>query len=85
LNPDVIMVPPLYCGPYSLAKMNELVDGPTTVCKPEDIVEPFKGREGIVIKPAKERFDPILGGRTILKYVSADYHGRKNKNQTEDH
>jgi RNA ligase (TIGR02306 family) len=79
------LVPILYQGPFSMNKMNELVDGPTTVCKAEDIKEPFKGREGIVIKPVKERFDPILGGRTILKYVSVDYHERKNKNKTEDH
>ena len=65
--------------------MDELVDGPTTICKAEDIKEVFKGREGIVIKPVKERYDPIVGSRTILKYVSADYHDRRNKNTTEDH
>lgn len=81
----VQVVPLLYRGPYSTQKMTELVDGPTTVCKAEDIKEPFKGREGIVIKPIKERFDSILGGRTVLKYVSVDYHDRKNKNKTEDH
>ena len=79
------LVPLLYRGPYSLAKMDELVDGPTTICKAEDIKEVFKGREGIVIKPVKERYDPIVGSRTILKYVSADYHDRRNKNTTEDH
>lgn len=78
-------VPVLYRGPYSLAKMDELVDGPTTVCAAEDIREPFKGREGIVIKPVKERFDDILGGRCVLKYISVDYHERKNKDKTEDH
>lgn len=77
--------PVLYRGPFSLQKMNELVDGPTTVCDPAEIKEPFKGREGIVIRPAKERFDPLLGGRVILKYVSVDYHDRKNKDRTEDH
>lgn len=79
------MVPYLYIGLYSLAKMDELVDGPTTICEATEIKEPFKGREGIVIRPIKERFDPILGGRAILKYVSADYHDRRNKNCTEDH
>lgn len=79
------LVPILYRGPYSLPKMDELVDGPTTICKPEEIKEPFKGREGIVIKPVIERFDPVMGGRAILKYVSADYHERRNKNQSEDH
>jgi hypothetical protein len=81
----VEMVPVLYDGPFSRAKMDELVDGPTTVCETAAIAEPFKGREGVVIKPEKERFDPLLGKRAVLKYVSADYHARKNKDQTEDH
>lgn len=81
----ISMVPILYRGPYSLAKMDELVDGPTTVANKEDIKQPFKGREGIVVKPIKERFDPVLGGRAILKYVSVDYHERKNADRTEDH
>jgi RNA ligase (TIGR02306 family) len=78
------MVPYLYRGPFSMKKMSELVDGPTMVCSAEDIQEPFKGREGIVIRPMKERFDSEIG-RTILKYVSVDYHERKNKDKTEDH
>lgn len=77
--------PCIYQGPFSLQKMNELVDGPTLVCNPLKIKEPFKGREGIVIRPIKERFDPLLGGRVILKYVSVDYHDRKNKDRSEDH
>ena len=82
---NVKMVPILYRGPFSKSKMDELVDGPTTVCNIDEIKEPFKGREGIVIKPVKEKYDSLLGGRAILKYISADYHSRKNKNQTEDH
>jgi RNA ligase (TIGR02306 family) len=78
-------VPVLYRGPFSMQKMNELVDGPTTVASPEEINQPFKGREGIVIKPIKERFDSGLCGRAILKYVSVDYHDRKTANRTEDH
>lgn len=78
-------VPILKRTNYSLKEMDLLVDGPTTVCDISSINEPFKGREGIVIKPKIERFDPILGGRAILKYVSVDYHERKNKNKTEDH
>lgn len=81
----VEMVPVLYRGPFSMAKMNELVDGPTTVCEVSDIKEPFKGREGIVIKPVVDRFDLEMGKRAILKYVSADYHDRRNKDRTEDH
>ena len=78
-------VPVIYRGPFSLKVCEELVNGPTTVCNPGSIKEPFKGREGIVIRPVHERFDPTLGGRAILKYVSVDYHERKNKNQSEDH
>lgn len=81
----ILAVPHLYVGPFSMVKANELVDGPTTIAKAEEIKEPFKGREGIVIKPFKERFDPLLGGRVILKYISADYHERRNKDKTEDH
>lgn len=84
---DVAVVPELYRGPFSMTKMNELVDGPTTICSADDIKEPFKGREGIVIRPVKERFDPELkgDGRVVLKYISVDYHERRNKNCTEDH
>ena len=77
--------PCIYRGPYSLKKMDELVNGPTLICDPAKIKEPFKGREGIVIRPMTERFDPLLGGRVILKYVSVDYHERRNKDRTEDH
>lgn len=78
-------VPVIYRGPFSLAKCEELVDGPTTVCETSKIREVFKGREGIVIRPVKERFDSSLCGRAILKYVSVDYHERKNKDRSEDH
>ncbi len=82
---NIPTVPLLYRGPFSMEKMNELVDGPTTVIDPSLINQPFKGREGIVIKPVNERFDNVLGGRAILKQISVDYHGRKNKNKTENH
>lgn len=78
------LVPVLYRGLFSREKMDELVDGPTTLASADQINEPFKGREGVVIKPVYDRFT-VKGNRCILKYVSADYHGRKNKNQTEDH
>lgn len=89
-QPDGIThVPVLYRGPFSMKVMNQLVDGPTTVVeKIDQIKEDFKGREGIVIKPVVERFDQQLGcgsGRVVLKYISVDYHDRKNKDRTEDH
>jgi len=66
-------VPLLYTGPFSHEVVAQLVDGPTTLAKPEQIRSKFKGREGIVITPLEERFSPHLGGRMILKAVSCDY------------
>lgn len=89
VNDGIWGVPVLYRGPFSMEVMNRLVDGPTTVVGDLNLVkQPFKGREGIVIKPVKERFDRNLGsgsGRVILKHISVDYHERKNSNRTEDH
>lgn len=81
----ILTVPYLYQGPFSMKKMEELVDGPTTIAEISEIKEPFKGREGIVIRPKFERFDPIIGGRCLLKFISVDYHERKNKDKSEDH
>ena len=72
------LVPLLYRGPFSIEKVSELVDGPTTVCDPSAIKSSFKGREGVVIKSAKERFDRNFGGRAILKAISVDYLSRRN-------
>ena len=84
---SVPSVPLLYRGPFSIEKMEELVDGPTIVCDQKSIKENFKGREGIVIRPLKERHDFDIGGngRVVLKYVSVDYHERRNKACTESH
>ena len=43
------------------------------------------GREGCVVTPVVERYDPGLGGsgRVILKSISADYLARKGG--TDDH
>lgn len=82
---NVEVVPVLYKGPFSMDIINQLVDGPTTICDKSKIRTPFKGREGVVVKPIKERYDPILGSRVILKSISADYHDRRNSNPTEDH
>lgn len=69
---DVPMVPILYRGPFSIVEMEKHTDGPTTMCE-ADKAGKFKGREGIVITPVKERFSPVLGDRAILKSVSVDY------------
>lgn len=73
------IVPLLYRGPYRAAVIDELTDGPTTLCAFGSAGK-FKGREGVVIVPTRERFSPELGGygRVILKSVSADYLARKD-------
>ncbi len=78
-NFNVAHVPVLYRGPFSQKVLEEYVDGPTTMCKKED-AGPFSGREGIVITPIKERYDPNIkgDGRVILKAVSFAYHERKD-------
>jgi RNA ligase (TIGR02306 family) len=62
-------VPVLYRGPFSLAAMRQYTDGNTTLGAGHI-------REGIVMTPATERYDPKIG-RVCLKSVSADYLVRK--------
>lgn len=71
-------VPELYRGPYSKEIVAQYTDGPTTLCDP-DKAGKFKGREGIVIRPVKERYknERHLNGRTIFKSISIDYLERK--------
>lgn len=75
----VPMVPVLYRGPYDPHLIAALTNGPTTLCAPEQAGR-FKGREGVVVTPAAERFELNFGnssGRVILKSVSVDYLARK--------
>jgi len=58
-------VPLVYRGPYALATIRSLSEGPS-------LVGGTHGREGVVVKPAVERTDPAIG-RVILKYVSDTY------------
>lgn len=77
---EVKYVPELYEGEFSQEVVEQFTDGPTTLSKPDQITCKFKGREGIVIKPVKERTEPELtkgNGRLILKSVSVDYLERK--------
>ena len=63
---SVEMVPHVFKGPFDLAKIRELSDGPSLVAGANNI------REGVVVKPLIERTDPKLG-RVILKYVGDTY------------
>ena len=78
LNPDELvesltdlfpLVPVLYRGPFSLAKLQELTDGTTTLGGAH-------AREGVVLKPVAERVSNEFG-RVILKSVSGKYLTRK--------
>lgn len=78
---DVPTVPVLYRGPWAYINtmIDEYASGLTSVGTPK---RKFKGREGVVIKPVLERKTNLIGGRfnaqrAILKYLSADYLGRK--------
>jgi RNA ligase (TIGR02306 family) len=71
--------PILYRGPFSRACLEEYVSGPTTLC-PADRAGRFKGREGVVIVPVKERTVAVENqrfDRLILKAVSFEYLERK--------
>jgi len=71
---DVLTVPVIFEGPWICVKhiIDEYACGRTLI---GSLKRKFKGREGIVIKPLKERL--IGGHRVILKYISADYLNRK--------
>ncbi len=74
-------VPVLYRGPFGVAEVERQTDGPTVMCGPGE-AGPFGGREGVVVKPAVERFDDRLvptgtRGRVAFKSVSADYLARR--------
>jgi len=73
---EVEIVPVLYDGVFTKEALMEHTDGKTTVCT--EVVSKFKGREGGVVKPVKERTSPDLPrGRVILKSVSVVYLNRK--------
>lgn len=74
LAAGILVVPILYRGPFSLHTVEEHTYGSTTF---GDVRSKFKGREGCVIRPYTESFSDVLGGRLILKSVSADYRDRK--------
>lgn len=58
-------VPIVYRGPFSLPLIKQLSEGPS-------LVGGSHGREGVVVKPVKERTDPAVG-RVILKYIGDAY------------
>jgi RNA ligase (TIGR02306 family) len=72
---EIPVVPLLYVGPYSYEQVKHLTSGNTVAATVKQI------REGVVVKPARERND-YQHGRVILKSISEDYLIRKG-NVTE--
>lgn len=62
---ELPMAPELYRGPWN-DKVRELRNGPSTIAGANHT------REGIVIRPARERIHPRLG-RVVLKLVGEDF------------
>lgn len=71
---DIPIVPSLACIPFSLHGIKELSEGKTTLL-PEETAHI---REGVVVKPIRERTHPKLG-RCVLKYLSDTYLFDKKK------
>jgi hypothetical protein len=56
--------------------LDKYAEGNTFICRDKEEAAVPQMREGIVIKPAKEMWDPAVG-RVILKYLSNEYLTRK--------
>ena len=61
--------PMLYRGPWKTS-LRDLAEGKTTIKAGDEAVDQI--REGVVIRPAKERTDPRVG-RVVLKHVGQGY------------
>ncbi len=68
--------PVLHRGPYDLAAIKAVSEGATTLGA--DHI-----REGVVVKPARERTDPKVG-RVCLKYIGDPYLFAKNVTDSHD-
>ncbi|MFC9582250.1 RNA ligase (ATP) [Streptomyces yangpuensis] len=75
---ELPLVPRLYEGPYDLDTVLEHASGRETVSG-----RAVHLREGVVIRPAAERYSPVVGGRAIAKAVSPAYLTRKGGTEYE--
>jgi RNA ligase (TIGR02306 family) len=75
---ELPVVPRLYDGPYDAAVLMELASGRETVSGTAAHL-----REGLVVRPARERYSGITGGRAIAKFVSPAYLTRKGGTEYE--
>ncbi|MEU6282881.1 RNA ligase (ATP) [Streptomyces sp. NPDC047028] len=72
------VVPRLYAGPYDIGLVREFASGRETVSGRE-----LHLREGVVIRPAEERYSTVTGGRAIAKAISPAYLTRKGGTEYE--
>ncbi|WP_405495989.1 RNA ligase (ATP) [Streptomyces sp. NBC_00096] len=75
---ELPVVPRLFAGPYGLDTVLEWASGRETVSG-----RGLHLREGVVIRPAAERYSPVVGGRAIAKAVSPAYLTRKGGTEYE--
>lgn len=78
LDGELPLVPRLYEGPYDVERVLEVASGRETVSGRR-----LHLREGVVIRPAVERYSPVTGGRAIAKAVSPAYLTRKGGTEYE--
>ncbi|WP_327693842.1 RNA ligase (ATP) [Streptomyces sp. NBC_00459] len=72
------LVPRLFEGPYDIDRVLEIASGRETVSG-----RGLHLREGVVIRPAVERYSAVTGGRAIAKAVSPAYLTRKGGTEYE--
>ncbi|MDP3274936.1 MAG: RNA ligase (ATP) [Deltaproteobacteria bacterium] len=70
-------VPTLAQEPFAIERIRELSGGDTTLVQDQAHI-----REGVVVRPTRERHDPRVG-RVILKYISDAYLFGKNSDYTD--
>ncbi|MDJ0380019.1 RNA ligase (ATP) [Streptomyces sp. G-G2] len=78
LTDELPLAPRLFEGPYDVGTVLELASGRETVSG-----RTLHLREGVVIRPASERYSPVVGGRAIAKAVSPAYLTRKGGTEYE--
>ncbi|MCC5475036.1 RNA ligase (ATP) [Streptomyces barringtoniae] len=75
---ELPVVPRLYVGPYDIDRVLECASGRETVSG-----RGLHLREGLVVRPAVERYSAVTGGRAIAKAVSPAYLTRKGGTEYE--
>ncbi|WP_406259153.1 RNA ligase (ATP) [Streptomyces sp. JL3001] len=78
LDGELPLVPRLFEGPFDIERVLEVASGRETVSGRE-----LHLREGVVIRPAVERYSTVTGGRAIAKAVSPAYLTRKGGTEYE--